>query len=46
MAGISAAVLILWVPLYVYGKRIREASLKWPLIKNVVRWDLDREVGE
>jgi hypothetical protein len=46
MAGISGAILILWIPFYIYGKRIREASLKWPVMKELIRWDLDREVGE
>lgn len=46
MAGISASILVLWIPFYVYGKRIREASIKWPVINRIIRWDLDREVGE
>jgi hypothetical protein len=46
MAGISGAILILWIPFYIYGKRIREASLKWPVMKELIHWDLDREVGE
>jgi hypothetical protein len=45
MAGISAVVLVLWVPFFVYGKRIRVAThnakyLQW------VKWNLDRESGE
>jgi hypothetical protein len=45
MAGISAAVLVLWVVFFKYGKRIRVAThnakyLQW------VKWDIDREDGE
>jgi hypothetical protein len=46
MAGISAAILILWIPMYFYGKRIRQASIQWPIMRDLIRWDLDREVGE
>lgn len=45
MAGISAAILLMWIPFYIYGKQIRHASLKWKVMKTVV-WDVDREVGE
>jgi len=45
MAGISAAVLIMWVPLYIWGKRIRHATWNWG-ITSYVHWDDDREVGE
>jgi len=46
MAGISAAVLAMWVPFYIWGKRIREASINWPVMRNMIHWHLDREVGE
>lgn len=46
MAGISAAVLALWVPLYFWGRRIRTATLEWTMIRNLIKWDSDREVGE
>ncbi|USW57028.1 Putative major facilitator superfamily, MFS transporter superfamily [Septoria linicola] len=46
MAGIAAAVLLCWIPLFIYGKRVRHASLRWPLIAKYVQWDQDREVGE
>ncbi|KAF7193306.1 putative MFS-type transporter [Pseudocercospora fuligena] len=46
MAGISAAVLVCWIPFFVFGKRIRHASLKWPIIQRAVKWSVDREVGE
>jgi len=45
MAGISAVVLLFWIPLYVWGKRIRHATWHWG-IANYVDWDEDREVGE
>lgn len=45
MAGISAAVLIFWVPLYIWGKRIRHATWNWG-VTSYVHWDEDREVGE
>jgi hypothetical protein len=45
MAGISAAILILWIPLYIWGKKIRHATWKWGIIK-YAHWDEDREVGE
>ena len=45
MAGIAAAILILWIPLFFYGKRVRVAVhhasyMQW------VKWDDDRESGE
>lgn len=45
MAGISAAVIVLWVPLYVWGRRIRSATWSWPVI-SYIHWSGDREVGE
>ncbi|KIW99951.1 uncharacterized protein Z518_10879 [Rhinocladiella mackenziei CBS 650.93] len=45
MAGISAAVLLGWIFFFVFGKRIRHASVKWRIMKSA-QWDLDREVGE
>jgi MFS family permease len=45
MAGISAAVLIFWVPLYIWGKRVRHATWHWS-VTSYVHWDEDREVGE
>jgi hypothetical protein len=45
MAGINAGVLLLAIPFYFYGKRIRHASLQWRAVK-FVDWNDDREVGE
>ena len=45
MAGVAAAVLVLWVPLYVWGKRVRHVTWSWPIIAPA-RWADDREVGE
>jgi hypothetical protein len=45
MAGIATFVLLFWIPLYVWGKRLRHASWRWKIC-NFVHWDEDREVGE
>lgn len=45
MAAISAAVIFMWVPLYVWGKRIRHVTWQWPVV-SYIHWDEDREVGE
>lgn len=45
MAGIAAAVLILWLPLYLWGKRVRHATWTWSVVAPA-RWADDREVGE
>ncbi|RDW88533.1 MFS general substrate transporter-23 [Coleophoma cylindrospora] len=45
MAGISAAVLLFWIPLYIWGKQIRHATWHWKAT-SYVHWDEDREVGE
>ncbi|KJK77710.1 hypothetical protein H634G_07449 [Metarhizium anisopliae BRIP 53293] len=45
MAGISAGVFILWVPLYFWGKKIRHATWKWRVL-SFIHWNDDREVGE
>lgn len=46
MAGISAAVLVLWLPLYIWGKSLRRATWSWPVVGAAVHWADDREVGE
>jgi hypothetical protein len=45
MAGICSAVLILWIPLFVYGKRLRLAVHHWKALQ-WIKWDEDRETGE
>ena len=45
MAGISLFVLALWIPLYIWGKRVRFATMKWKVTKYVM-WSEDRETGE
>ncbi|KAH8659984.1 major facilitator superfamily domain-containing protein [Xylariales sp. PMI_506] len=46
MAAISGGCLLLFIPMYFWGKRIRIASMKWVGIRTLVEWDNDREVGE
>ena len=46
MAGISAAVLAMWVPFFFFGRHIRQASLHWPIVAKIIEWHADREVGE
>ncbi|KAK5059919.1 hypothetical protein LTR84_009802 [Exophiala bonariae] len=46
MAGICGGVLLMWVPLFFYGRRIRKSTLQWRMIQNLMQWDKDREVGE
>lgn len=45
MAGISAAVIIMWIPLYFWGKALRTKTWQWRIM-SLVRWADDREVGE
>ena len=45
MAGISAGVLIMWIPLYYWGKQIRHTTWNWPML-SFLHWTDDREVGE
>jgi hypothetical protein len=45
MAAISGTMLLLFIPFYVWGKSIRHSTMKMGVMK-LVRWDLDREVGE
>ncbi|RSL39575.1 hypothetical protein CEP53_013959 [Fusarium sp. AF-6] len=45
MAGMSVGTLALGVPLYIWGKRIRQRTLGWSIMK-LVDWCEDREVGE
>ncbi len=45
MAAINGSVLLMAIPLYFYGKRIRHSSLEWRALR-FVQWNEDREVGE
>lgn len=45
MAAICGGVIIFWIPLFIWGKKIREKTLSWRVM-SWVRWDDDREVGE
>ncbi|KAK1250448.1 hypothetical protein MKX08_010451 [Trichoderma sp. CBMAI-0020] len=45
MAGIAGGVLLMWIPLYFWGKQIRHHSWQWSVI-SFIHWDNDREVGE
>ncbi|ROW16299.1 hypothetical protein VPNG_01893 [Cytospora leucostoma] len=45
MAGISAAIIVLWVPMYIWGRQIRHVTWSWPVI-SYVHWHEDRETGE
>ncbi|KAG7293075.1 hypothetical protein NEMBOFW57_003121 [Staphylotrichum longicolle] len=45
MAAISAAVLLCWIPLYVWGKKIRHVTWQWKVV-SYIHWSDDREVGE
>ncbi|EOD51269.1 putative mfs transporter protein [Neofusicoccum parvum UCRNP2] len=46
MAGISGAVMLGWIPFYVFGRRIRHATWQWGFVRKLAHWDEDREVGE
>jgi hypothetical protein len=46
MAAISGAVQLLWVPMFFFGKRIRQRSWQWPFVRRLAHWAEDREVGE
>lgn len=45
MAAISGGCLLLWIPMFFWGKPIRRASLKWRVV-SFINWADDREVGE
>jgi len=46
MAGISGAVMLFWLPMYVFGERIRRSTWHWAFIRRLAHWHEDREVGE
>ncbi|KAI1500062.1 major facilitator superfamily domain-containing protein [Biscogniauxia marginata] len=45
MAAISGFILLMWIPLYIWGKTIRHVTWNWPLL-SYIHWNDDREVGE
>ncbi|KAI5927746.1 major facilitator superfamily domain-containing protein [Camillea tinctor] len=45
MAAIAGFILLMWIPLYIWGKTIRHVTWNWPLL-SYIHWDDDREVGE
>ncbi|KAL6235088.1 hypothetical protein BDW75DRAFT_251109 [Aspergillus navahoensis] len=45
MAGISGDCLLFFIPLFFWGKAIRQAVIKWQFLQFVF-WNDDREVGE
>ncbi|KAJ2994545.1 hypothetical protein NUW58_g1529 [Xylaria curta] len=45
MAAISAAILLLWIPLYFWGNSLRHRTWQWKPI-SYIHWTSDREVGE
>ncbi|KAG5654978.1 hypothetical protein KAF25_011009 [Fusarium avenaceum] len=46
MAGISGGVLLFWIPMYIWGRQVRQATWSWGFIEKTVHWHKDREVGE
>ncbi|GES58477.1 putative mfs transporter [Aspergillus terreus] len=45
MAGITFVVYAMWIPLYLWGAKLRHASMGWKVM-GLVGWHDDREVGE
>lgn len=45
MAGIYVIVLVCGIPLYFWGRQIRNASVHWKIMHHL-RWHEDRETGE
>ncbi|KAJ5380255.1 uncharacterized protein N7496_002683 [Penicillium cataractarum] len=45
MAAISGGCLLFSIPMYIWGKQMRVASMKWKVVQ-FITWDDDREVGE
>ncbi|KAF9696857.1 hypothetical protein EKO04_005704 [Ascochyta lentis] len=46
MAGISGGLIVLGVPFFIWGAKIRSATWQWAPVRKFVHWDEDREVGE
>jgi hypothetical protein len=45
MAAISGGCILFVIPFYIWGKKIRHASLNWPILR-FTHWYDDRETGE
>lgn len=45
MAALSFFILALWIPIYIWGRRVRHATFKWRIMK-LAHWNVDRETGE
>ncbi|TIA65035.1 MFS general substrate transporter [Aureobasidium pullulans] len=47
--GTLAGIIFVWfalaLPLYIWGKQLRQKSLDWKFVR-LIQWDLDRETGE
>ncbi|KAK4234686.1 major facilitator superfamily domain-containing protein [Achaetomium macrosporum] len=46
MAAISGGVILCWIPMFVFGSRIRRVTWGWGFIRRLAHWHEDREVGE
>jgi hypothetical protein len=46
MAGISGCIILMWIPMYIWGGRIRQVTWGWSFIRRLAHWHKDREVGE
>ncbi|KAH6957397.1 major facilitator superfamily domain-containing protein [Fusarium avenaceum] len=46
MAGISGCIILMWIPMYIWGGRIRQVTWGWSFIRRLAHWHQDREVGE
>lgn len=45
LAALSFVIFVMWIPMYIWGKRIRHATIRWKIFRSL-EWDVDREVGE
>lgn len=45
MAAITFVVFAGWIPMYIWGKRLRHATYEWRIMR-AVHWNADRETGE
>lgn len=44
--GSFGGLIILGVPFFIWGARIRSATWNWAPVRKFVHWDQDREIGE